>query len=82
VDQVQSPEKPKFVRCDACAIVRIDSISKNGGGRMNAVSVDLLEKLDRFPTKLQLRLWAIAGLTTMLAVAASTIAVLLRLYMA
>jgi hypothetical protein len=49
---------------------------------MNAVSVDLLEKLDRFPTKLQLRLWAIAGLTTMLAVAASTIAVLLRLYMA
>jgi hypothetical protein len=48
--------------------------------RMDALSANLSDKLDRFPTKLQLSLWTCAGLTTMLGVAASMIAVLLRLY--
>jgi len=50
--------------------------------RISSIDVTLgamSEKLDRFPTKLQLTLWACAGLTALLGVSTSMVAVVLRL---
>lgn len=69
----------KFVRRDLDEIrTDVRSIQE----RISSIDVMLgamLEKLDRFPTKLQLTVWACAGLTALLGVAASMLAVLLRL---
>jgi hypothetical protein len=50
--------------------------------RISSIDVTLgamSEKLDRFPAKLQLTLWACAGLTALLGVSTSMVAVALRL---
>ncbi len=60
------------VRGDARAILeRLGSIDSTLSG--------MKERMDRFPTKLQLSLWAGGGLIALLAVAAALIAMLLRL---
>lgn len=59
-------------RMDVRAILdRISSIDSTLSG--------MKERMDRFPTKLQLSLWAGGGLLALLAVAAALIALLLRL---
>jgi hypothetical protein len=69
----------KFVRRDLDEIrTDVRSIQE----RISSIDIMLgamLEKLDRFPTKLQLTLWACAGLTALLGVTTSMVAVLLRL---
>lgn len=48
-------------------------------GSIDSTLSGMNEKLDRFPTKLQLALWIIGGLATLLVGAAGLIAFLLRL---
>lgn len=60
------------VRTDARAIYdRLGSIDSKLSG--------MSERMDRFPTKLQLSLWAGGGLLALLGIAAALIALLLRL---
>lgn len=48
-------------------------------GSIDSTLAGISERMDRFPTKLQLSLWAGGGLVALLAVAAALIAMLLRL---
>jgi len=69
----------KYVRRDLDE-VRVDV--KAAVARLGSIDVTLSamsEKLDRFPTKLQMSLWACGGLIALLSVAGSLIVLVLRL---